>query len=673
MKRFGIVLVLLALITFGCDKPTEPEPTTGTLIVESYPKGATVWMDGKEYGDTPDTLYGVSAGNHEIHLELTGYNPTTGTAYVTAGEINHYYKNMSIGRGTIYVTCTPADSRVFVDNKLESDSTPVYIENVPSGPHVMKLTRDGYADWTHDVVVGVSDTIEVSAILDSLLGRLVVTSNPTKAVVRIHPMQREGETPFSDSLPPGKYEIQVEKPGYDVATRTVDVKAFETDSIHVELLLSTGDLNVTSSPQGALILVDGLGTGKLTPSIISVIPGSRKIRLQKLGYYDWDTTVVVIEDQTVEVSAVLEAKHTTLRITSSPSNAAILINGTYTGHKTPHNFDDITPGNYRIRVELSGHYAVDSLVMVELGTDNRLDLFLPVAPKMEFAFTVGDTIFLSGMDGILKDTIAYDYNHWIDSYIDYPGAIRWSPDGSYLAYTGDKYFVSIIMENGIWLVGYGGNRSMDFAWSPSSDELMWGYYCGGLYRYVISKHIYERVTSKCYDHSPAYNPSGTKVIFMLNNYGTRAWISTVNPNGSGRKDVTGRFTTGFDEDVHTEWTSDTTAIFKIAGNGIFEVRMSDGANYFTEKIDTKVSFYRMSRDRDWIAYVTSDGLYMVQVDIWSPWWLVKLSIYDIAVVDGGDGVLCRTSDGVYWVDRNGNDYHIINYPAAGRGAIDLKP
>jgi len=60
----------------------------GTLIVDSRPPGAKVYVDGRLVGTTPASLPDVSAGSHAIRLELDGYRRWTSSVRVVATEQN---------------------------------------------------------------------------------------------------------------------------------------------------------------------------------------------------------------------------------------------------------------------------------------------------------------------------------------------------------------------------------------------------------------------------------------------------------------------------------------------------------------------------------------------------------------------------------------------------------
>ena len=68
-------------LTVQLDAPT---PITGTLSLQSSPLGATVAIDGKERGTTPEDFAGLPIGAHKITVSKSGYK--TVTVYVDVKE-----------------------------------------------------------------------------------------------------------------------------------------------------------------------------------------------------------------------------------------------------------------------------------------------------------------------------------------------------------------------------------------------------------------------------------------------------------------------------------------------------------------------------------------------------------------------------------------------------------
>jgi hypothetical protein len=58
----------------------------GAVFVDSRPRGARVFIDGRVVGTTPVRVPELSIGSHQVRIELGGYRPVSTPVAVTAGE-----------------------------------------------------------------------------------------------------------------------------------------------------------------------------------------------------------------------------------------------------------------------------------------------------------------------------------------------------------------------------------------------------------------------------------------------------------------------------------------------------------------------------------------------------------------------------------------------------------
>lgn len=92
MKKYIILplaLLLGLLITSCSDNSTNPTPVTetGSIFINSSPINASIFVDGSTTNKfTPDSVTGLSTGNHSVKLSLTGYYDTTFTVTVAANQ-----------------------------------------------------------------------------------------------------------------------------------------------------------------------------------------------------------------------------------------------------------------------------------------------------------------------------------------------------------------------------------------------------------------------------------------------------------------------------------------------------------------------------------------------------------------------------------------------------------
>lgn len=67
-------------------KPKPSKPTTGTLSITSTPSDAAIKIDGEYMGTTPLTLRNRKAGTYSVTFSAEGYETTTRSITVTAGQ-----------------------------------------------------------------------------------------------------------------------------------------------------------------------------------------------------------------------------------------------------------------------------------------------------------------------------------------------------------------------------------------------------------------------------------------------------------------------------------------------------------------------------------------------------------------------------------------------------------
>ncbi|HYT67213.1 MAG TPA: PEGA domain-containing protein [Vicinamibacterales bacterium] len=71
----------------GAVAPTTPETFTGSLYVDSRPRGATVFVDGRSVGQTPLSVPEIAVGSHVVRLEMIGKKVWTTSTRVIAGQV----------------------------------------------------------------------------------------------------------------------------------------------------------------------------------------------------------------------------------------------------------------------------------------------------------------------------------------------------------------------------------------------------------------------------------------------------------------------------------------------------------------------------------------------------------------------------------------------------------
>ena len=151
MKKFILLsLFVLSLLLFtSCFDSTEPDESA-TLIVNSVPEGATIILDGEQARlVTPATLE-IDTGNHELRLELTGYQDYVETFNVGDGDTHTVEAVMSVSLNTLLtVETTPSDASIYIDGAYTGYTTPVTITDIVPGYHYIRIYKHGYNEVVH--------------------------------------------------------------------------------------------------------------------------------------------------------------------------------------------------------------------------------------------------------------------------------------------------------------------------------------------------------------------------------------------------------------------------------------------------------------------------------------------------------------------------------------------
>jgi len=119
--------------------------TSYTLSINTEPQGATVSVDGKVLGKSPQS-YSTTSPRFVLELEKEGYAPHKKTVFLMEASSSENIPLQSIGR-TIRVGSTPAGAKVYLDGRDTGLLTECELPYVSFGEHKLRLTMDDHADW----------------------------------------------------------------------------------------------------------------------------------------------------------------------------------------------------------------------------------------------------------------------------------------------------------------------------------------------------------------------------------------------------------------------------------------------------------------------------------------------------------------------------------------------
>jgi hypothetical protein len=342
---------------------TSSAPKVGWITIASSPSGATVSLDGKTVGITPVAGTEVGAGiSHMIRITKDGYEPYEKSVTVSSGE-------QSAVDATLMEIVTPTKTPTPTPTATQS----------PIGGGKGWIRINANVDGSSAALGSESCTITG--------GSCSIMVGTATTPVKTFTVQKSGYSEYSGPITTWPKEGE-----------TVDVYAT------LNPVTSTGSLQVTSYPSGAVATLDG-GNWQYTPAqFTSVSAGTdHYVQISQNGYQTYAATVYVSAGETAYVSATLDPVQPStgsLRVATNPSGADIYVDGRYMA-ASPNTLTNLAPGTHTLRMHKAGYDEYLRTFFITAGQRTTVDYtFTPQSASfgsIEVASTpAGATLFLDG-------------------------------------------------------------------------------------------------------------------------------------------------------------------------------------------------------------------------------------------------------------------------------------
>lgn len=263
----------------------------GRLEITSTPSGASVRVNGADYGFTPVTVDRVKSGLATVEVSKKGYkSETRSDLKISPGESLALSFVLKAVPCKTRIVSIPAGARIYFDGEYLGDA-PVE-KNLPGGLHTVRAELSGYLSSEREVdfTPGGSKTEEFR--LSSSRGGIDVVTIPAGVEVSVDGRLR-GKTKAQDAVSErsailaianigeGRHTVAFKLAGYEPAVKRVDIRAGHTESVAVRLTKRwTPDREITtihgSVYTGVLVRQnpDGGYTIELTPGVEHTIRGN---------------------------------------------------------------------------------------------------------------------------------------------------------------------------------------------------------------------------------------------------------------------------------------------------------------------------------------------------------------------------------------------------------------
>ena len=190
--------------------------------------------------------------------------------------------------------------------------TPCSFNDLAPARYSLQVQKDGYLQVQTALELKTGDSQDEKIQLEALQKGLYVNSHPAGADIFINGDKQSGQTPTNLPLAAGSYNLVLRLEGYDPYVGQVQVKDNVQTTLDLELQSHAAAhvawAQVTSTPAGAEIFVDGTSSGVFAPARVQIPSGTHTIGLRLQGYEFARRGIEASEGGTVLVNAKLQPK-----------------------------------------------------------------------------------------------------------------------------------------------------------------------------------------------------------------------------------------------------------------------------------------------------------------------------------------------------------------------------
>ncbi len=269
---------------------TQPKIQTGWIIIDSEPKGASVYVNDEFVGNTPLNNYKQAYGTYTYRLEHPNYHASAGTIELSSSRIE---KKVTLlpAFGTISVTSNVTGAKVMIDGKDTGQRTPCTVQEVASGKHTVTIQMEQYAPLQQSVMVEDGKTAQLQADLSARFAKITIQSLEG-AQIYCNGTQI-ATTQYSDNMMEGFYDLEVRLAHHESVTRQVQVVAGQAQDLTLNPIPIYGSLDVVSTPHDATVQIDGKEYGKTPLTVEQLLEGEHHVVLTAEGYTPETKTVTI--------------------------------------------------------------------------------------------------------------------------------------------------------------------------------------------------------------------------------------------------------------------------------------------------------------------------------------------------------------------------------------------
>jgi len=237
----------------------------------------------RDYSGEMEGLIGMMGS---IANELAGVGETT--------EVKDIIVETTVSSfGSLEISSTPSQAMVYI-NGMKLGLTPFKLNELKTGEHILKLTKNGYIDYEGPFLI-VSGKNEILEMALERLNIVNISSNPSGALFYLDD-ELKGSTPVIFELRSGVYKLKILKEGFSDWEQDVTINKDYSSDI---TLLKLYNVEFISTPPQVDVFLNNKYIGS-TPFTSPVAAGKHQVSYKMEGYNDFSSDIKLKKDMQVK-------------------------------------------------------------------------------------------------------------------------------------------------------------------------------------------------------------------------------------------------------------------------------------------------------------------------------------------------------------------------------------
>lgn len=295
----------IGLLTASVKPPKKDEIPTQWLVVNTTPDGADVYLaevggEEKFFGTTPFSKK-LPQGDYHLRAKKSKYHDEMALVKLRDERLT-----MELGLkpafGAVNITSTPSGAKVFLNGNDTYKVTPCEINEIASGNCDIRVQLDEYAPATRTVKVEECKTTNVDFMLDARFAQVTINSL-IGATIKVNG-NVVGVSSYTGNLAEGIYDVEASLTSHKSVSKQLEVVAKVPQTIELKPIPKYGELDVSTTPPGATITINGKSYGDTPRTIKDILEGEYEVVLVKEGYANETRRVTISQEN----AATLDVK-----------------------------------------------------------------------------------------------------------------------------------------------------------------------------------------------------------------------------------------------------------------------------------------------------------------------------------------------------------------------------